>query len=141
MPKGTCLTVATWLVLTGAIGCVDTSPLPYTKTSTQVAKDAGSDAPLVDGAWRQACVSCVESEPTCSFALCAKDPRCLEFHQCVVDLGCLALPELNARIDCGKSCFQKVGVLDYSDPSLQLYFPINGCTLGGAPCAGACLLK
>lgn len=120
-----------------ATRCVDTAPLPYTPTTF----DASTDAISGDASWRQACDTCIRTEPACSFSACAADPKCLEFHGCVLDAGCLQYPSLSVRIACGQPCFQKVGLLDFTNPSLQLYYPVNGCTLGSGPCVSACVTK
>lgn len=138
MDRGFHLAFGVLLTVILAASCVDTSPLPYTPN----AKDASSDVTALDGSWERICEACIEQEPTCSYSNCQANPQCLAFHQCVMDLGCLVYPDLQPdRLDCGQPCLQKAGILDYTNPVVGLYLPVNACTSPGNPCASVCVTK
>jgi hypothetical protein len=120
--------------------CVDTSPLPFERRST----DAGGDAAPIDGAVLNACRRCVtDADGPCrpDYEVCAADAQCVAFTDCLFEIGCFSLGDLQARIACGKPCFDKTGVSTSGDPALNHALPVNGCTSPGNVCAGVCVAR
>jgi hypothetical protein len=119
------------VVLAGTQSCVDTSALDY---HPRARSDAGADAGLV-----QSCSDCVHREPSCDYAQCAAEPRCVQFFDCTVGLGCYALAGLQDRIDCGQPCFVQLGIKDFLDPAISHFLPISGCTIDTGVCTSSCV--
>lgn len=123
-----------------ATGCVDTTPLHYEPPSRNVS-DGGSG---LDGSMLNECRSCVTDDGApCrgDYDPCKANDRCVAFTDCLFNLGCFSLPELQDRIACGQPCFQQVGIMTSSDPALILALPINACTSPGKSCSDACQAK
>lgn len=121
----------TSLLLGAAEACVDTSKLDY---HPKPRPDAGGDSGLV-----QSCENCVFREPTCNYAQCAAEPRCVQFFACTVGLGCYELPGLQQRIDCGQPCFTQLGIKDFLDPAITAFLPISGCSIDTGACTSSCV--
>jgi hypothetical protein len=109
--------------------CVDTSALDYSPPGTE----AGAGSP-------PACIECLTG-PTGSCA--AEYERCVEFPvceavlQCLIDKGCVLMPNPNDRVSCGLPCATENGLLSGSDPSIGALSSINTCGLTN--CTDECI--
>lgn len=117
--------------------CVDTTPY---RVSHRTA-DAAQDAPLADASWRKTCTDCIATEPTCQLSQCTTDAKCGPFAECIFDYGCVSYADLGDRVACAQTCFKKFGILDFSDPTLTVFFPINACSTAPMPCSSACVVR
>ncbi|HEX3598227.1 MAG TPA: hypothetical protein VHU80_24130 [Polyangiaceae bacterium] len=121
--------------ITLAVACVDTTPL-YVD-----AKLEDASLPTADSSASSACRECLEGDAgAChtEFALCKSLPGCPPLIDCVLDLGCFALPLLEDRIDCGQPCLTQFN-LTSADPALPGILGINTCSYDA--CRSACVIE
>ncbi|HMJ13385.1 MAG TPA: hypothetical protein VK524_18330 [Polyangiaceae bacterium] len=121
-------------------GCADTTPLPFADSADASPSDGGQVPPQVIEACRQ-CMTSNASPCPAAYQECAADPRCLGFMRCVLETGCLAVPELQQRIECADPCFLSSGIQAGTDPALTKGLALNACTLPAGPCGSACVIE
>jgi hypothetical protein len=108
--------------------CVDTSALDYVPPSAE----GGSGSP-------PACIECLTGQTgpcAAEYARCLEFPVCEAVMQCLIDKGCVLLPNPNDRVSCGLPCAQEHGLLSGSDPAIEFLASINVCGL--ANCLDDC---
>jgi len=110
-------------LLIGALlpDCVDTSALDYVPPSAE----GGTGSP-------PACIECLTGQNgpcAAEYARCLEFPVCDAVMQCLIDKGCVLLPNPNDRVSCGLPCATENGLLSGSDPSIPVLSSINTCGL------------
>lgn len=123
--------------------CIDLDPVEIASDTPDVvlldvhAIDASDGAPDVD--YRTPCVLCLEKDSgacVSSLANCSNDPQCLQILECAAQIGCLALPTVQAVVGCGIPCAQEAGLQSQFDPPGVEILALLLC--GQKNCQGVC---
>ena len=115
-----------------APACVDTTPGRFVPVKVDAAPPASPDSGRIS-----ACEQCfVGDGGACrtKWDQCLRFPECVALFRCSLDMGCMGIADLQARVACAGPCLA-THMLPAGDPLIALA-DLNTCTDTG--CASAC---